>query len=117
NRRVHLGQAEGEVRREGETDRRRSDAHLRAHHHAQHHRRAVEGSLAGARSLEAGHWLGRLRAEGSAGRIQERELRYVPGDARSHRYTDDPAAFNLPVVAEETAGGISRRRTGARPRW
>ncbi len=59
----------GKLCREGKDRRRRIAPGIRALHHAQHHRLAVEGPLAIDRSGQARHRAGRLRTERSACRV------------------------------------------------
>jgi hypothetical protein len=80
---------ERQVRSEGTADWSGSDAHLRAHPDVEYHRRAMEGPPAVARPPETGNRIGRLWSKGSAGRVQEAEFRFVPGDARPHRHQHD----------------------------
>src|SRR4029079_15503074 len=85
----------------------RGDAHLRAHHYAEHHRCAVEGPPVITRSPETGHRSCRLRAEGSSRRIQEAEFLSFPGAARSYRHHSDPIALQSPGRRGATAGGTT----------
>ena len=66
----------------GETD----DALARAPHHSGHRGHAVEGPPAHARPPEGRHRPARLRAERSAGRIQERSLHPVRRHDGPHRH-------------------------------
>ena len=101
------------VRREGEAGRPRGAAARRARHHAADRRRAVEGPPLQPRSPEGRHRPARLRPARSARRVQEGELRAVPGDEGARRRGDRP----LPVVAAPDARATrrARRRAPRRP--
>ena len=96
-----------QVRAQGSAAPHRDPAPRRARHHAADRRLAVEGSPLQPRPSEGRHRAARLRPEGSAGRVQEGELRALHGDEGSDRGGDRP----LPVAAH--AGHRRRRRRAA----
>ena len=77
----------------------------RARHHAADRRCAVEGPPLLARSSEGRHRPSRLRAARSTGRVQERELRALPGHEGAHRRRDRA----ISVLAASGHDGRSRR--------
>ena len=104
-----------QVRGEGAARRRRPPAARRARHHAADRRRAVEGPPLQPRPPEGRHRPARLRPARSARRVQEGELRALPGHEgprstrRSVRYL-----WWLRPVASDEAPPAARRP--ARPR-
>ena len=98
-----------EVRDQGSADSDRDPAARRARHHAADRRRAVEGSPLQPRPPQGRHRAARLRPARSARRVQEGELRALPGDEGPDRGRDRP----LPVAAD--AGQRRRSRRAARP--
>ncbi len=95
NPRRAVGENPAVVRREGTAGRPRGAGTGRARHHAADRRQPVEGSPLQPRSPEGRHRPARLRPARSADRVQEGELRAVPGDEGSRGRGDRP----LPVVA------------------
>ena len=95
---------DGYVRKE-QIHRAETPAAARARHHAADRRRAVEGPPLLARPSEGRHRPSRLRAARSAGRVQERELRALPGHEGAHRRRDRA----LSVLAASGHDGRSRR--------
>ena len=104
-----LGAGRRVVRREGEAGRPRGAAARRARHHAADRRRAVEGPSLQPRPPEGRHRPARLRPARSARRVQEGELRALPGDEGARGRGDRP----LPVVA--AAGARPKRRRSPAP--
>ena len=89
----------------------RHPAARRARHHAADRRRAVEGPPLQPRPPEGRHRPARLRPARSARRVQEGELRALPGDEGPDRRGDGP----LPVAADAGRDrGRARRRPPAR---
>ncbi len=112
--RQHLGPRAEEVRGEGGGRRARAAAARRARHHAAGGRHPVEGPPLQPRPPEGRHRPARLRPARSARRVQERELRALPGHEGAHRRRDRA----LPVLAsrhgrrERDAGPPGRPEAG-----
>jgi preprotein translocase subunit SecA len=100
---------QGELRAQGAARRSGYPAPCRARHHAADRRCAVEGPPLLARSPEGRDWPSRIRAARSARRVQEGELRPVPGYEVAHRRRD--GALSLLAAAGDWRG--FRRRCGA----
>ena len=115
-----LGAREGRLRREGAGRRRRAAAPRRARHHAADRRRAVEGPPLLARPPEGRHRPPRLRPARSAGRVQEGELRALPGHEGAHRRRDRPVSLLAAPGRHErrrrAAAGAASCPSGAAPR-
>ncbi len=111
--RRHLGGRQGRLRSQRAGDRCRYPAAPRARHHAADRRRAVEGPPLLARPSQGRHRPSRIRSARSAGRVQEGELRPLPGHEGAHRRGDRP----LPLLAASSFDGRSGRagRATGRP--
>ena len=92
---------EGGIPGEGRPGGRVPDARSGAQHHAPRHRRSVERPPALDGPPERGHRAARLRAERSAGRVQEGILHPVPGHDGPDRRRDGPLSL-LPAVRAES---------------
>ena len=108
-------QAAAEVPGEGRPGGRRHHAPDRAHRHAAGDRQPVEGPPAVDGRVEAGHRQPRLRAEGSAGRVQEGILRAVHRHDGPHRGRNGPLPV-LPAGEHRRAPGAAVPRGGRRGR-
>ena len=94
---------------EGSADSDRDPAPRRARHHAADRRRAVEGPPLQPRPSQGRHRAARLRPARSARRVQEGELRALPGDEGPDRGRDRP----VPVAADAGQRRRSRTRAGS----
>ena len=116
--------------------RPRGAAARRARHHAADRRRAVEGPPLQPRPPEGRHRPARLRPARSAGRVQERKLRALPGDegrvdeeivrylwwlrpvlneeARGAGRRGVPAPRRAPLILNDPGGGVDVASSAAR---
>ncbi len=95
-----------EVRGEGKDRSARADAPSRARPDSPDRRRPVEGSSVFARSPQGRDRAARLRSARSAGRIQEGELRPLPGHAAADGGRDRPVSL---VAAAGRRRRVARR--------
>src|SRR5215469_915828 len=75
----------------------------------------MEGPPALTRPLEGGYRPARLRAEGSARRVQEGRFCPVRRNDDAHRQRDDPLSLPHPIAAGRTAAGARAATRAAAP--